>query len=73
MTFHRAWLLELEAALLAVAPGLKALPYWDMTLDNQGKHGTQHQVSKASSRHRDMRHANNSRRRSRVACAGLGI
>ncbi len=26
MTFHRAWLLELEAAILSVSPSLGALP-----------------------------------------------
>ncbi|KAL4430833.1 hypothetical protein ABPG75_006089 [Micractinium tetrahymenae] len=36
MTFHRAFLLEMEQSLLAVAPALKALPYWDITLDNPG-------------------------------------
>ena len=33
MTFHRAWMLELENSLLSVAPALKALPYWDVTMD----------------------------------------
>ncbi|WIA14551.1 hypothetical protein OEZ85_003068 [Tetradesmus obliquus] len=33
-TFHRAWLLEFELALLAVVPELRALPYWDLTLDS---------------------------------------
>lgn len=28
MTFHRAFLLELEESLLAVCPDMKALPYW---------------------------------------------
>lgn len=36
MTFHRAWLLELEEALLAVSPALGALPYWDVSLDAPG-------------------------------------
>jgi hypothetical protein len=36
MTFHRAWLLELEESLLAVVPGLKALPYVDITMDLKG-------------------------------------
>lgn len=36
MTFHRAWLLELEQALLSVVPGLKAIPYLDFTLDLKG-------------------------------------
>jgi hypothetical protein len=35
MTFHRAWLLEFELALLAVVPELRALPYWDITLDSR--------------------------------------
>lgn len=43
MTFHRAWLLELEEALLAVAPALGALPYWDITLDSPG--GLYHNTS----------------------------
>jgi hypothetical protein len=34
MTFHGAWLLEFELALLAVVPELRALPYWDITLDS---------------------------------------
>jgi hypothetical protein len=34
MTFHRAWLLEFELALLAVVPELRALPYWDITADS---------------------------------------
>ncbi|KAI7837734.1 hypothetical protein COHA_008456 [Chlorella ohadii] len=34
MTFHRAFLLELEESLLAICPDMKALPYWDLTLDN---------------------------------------
>lgn len=33
-TFHRAWLLEFELALLAVVPELRVLPYWDLTLDS---------------------------------------
>lgn len=28
MTFHRAFLLELEESLLAVCPDMLALPYW---------------------------------------------
>jgi hypothetical protein len=35
MTFHRAWLLEFELALLAVVSELRALPYWDITLDSR--------------------------------------
>lgn len=42
LTFHRAWLLRLEQALLAVNPSLGALPYWHMPLDRpEGRyHGT---------------------------------
>ncbi|KAI9023181.1 hypothetical protein DFJ74DRAFT_668055 [Hyaloraphidium curvatum] len=36
MTFHRAWLLELERSLLAVAPAMRALPYLDITADLKG-------------------------------------
>ena len=36
MTFHRAWLLELENAILSVVPNLKAIPYFDITLDLKG-------------------------------------
>lgn len=35
MTFHRAFLLEMEQSLLSVAPALKALPYWDITVSAQ--------------------------------------
>lgn len=31
--FHRAWLLELESAILAVDGTIEALPYWDFTRD----------------------------------------
>ncbi len=37
MTFHRAFLLEFERALLSVVPDLQALPYWDMTRDTRGE------------------------------------
>lgn len=37
MTFHRAFLLEMERSLLAVAPALGALPYWDITVSAQGR------------------------------------
>jgi hypothetical protein len=42
LTFHRAWLLQLEQSLLAVNPSLGALPYWHMPLDQPGGryHGT---------------------------------
>lgn len=33
MTFHRAFLLKVELALLSVDSGIGALPYWDMSLD----------------------------------------
>mmetsp|Transcript_6769 Transcript_6769/g.11923 ORF Transcript_6769/g.11923 Transcript_6769/m.11923 type:complete len:569 (-) Transcript_6769:3135-4841(-) len=33
MTFHRALLLKYERALLAVDPSIKAMPYWDISLD----------------------------------------
>ncbi|KXZ52931.1 hypothetical protein GPECTOR_8g307 [Gonium pectorale] len=36
MTFHRALMLEFENALLSVVPGLRAMPYWDFTLDRPG-------------------------------------
>lgn len=36
MTFHRAFLLEFENALLSVVPGLPGLPYWDSSLDAPG-------------------------------------
>jgi hypothetical protein len=36
MTFHRAFLLEYENALLSVVPELKAMPYLDITLDFPG-------------------------------------
>ena len=36
MTFHRAWLLKLELALLSVDPMIEALPYWNMALDAVG-------------------------------------
>ncbi len=36
MTFHRAWLLELENSLLSVVPKLKAIPYVDITFDLKG-------------------------------------
>lgn len=32
MTFHRAFLMEIEQSLLTVSPTLKALPYWDITV-----------------------------------------
>lgn len=44
-TFHRAYLLELEETVLSIAPGVKALPYWDMALDFPG--GRYHNSSKA--------------------------
>ncbi len=46
MTFHRAFLLELELSLLTVAPELKALPYWDITLDNRGPTGKYYNTPK---------------------------
>lgn len=36
MTFHEAFIMEFENALLSVVPGLKALPYWEMYEDFQG-------------------------------------
>lgn len=36
MTFHRLILLKTELALLAVDPGIEALPYWDMAADSVG-------------------------------------
>lgn len=35
-SFHRALVLEFEQAVLSVVPSLKALPYWDSTLDYKG-------------------------------------
>ena len=35
MTFHRAYLLRLENALLAVDPSILALPYWDYSRDTK--------------------------------------
>lgn len=34
MIFHRTWLLRFERALLAVDPGIQALPYWDIAFDS---------------------------------------
>ncbi len=34
--FHRIIGLEFEAAVLSVVPKLKAMPYWDYTLDAPG-------------------------------------
>jgi len=36
MTFHRAFLLQLEDSLLSVAPNMKAIPYIDITKDVEG-------------------------------------
>lgn len=46
-SFHRALSLEFEAALLAVVPKLKAVPYWDITLDAPGAKywGTKHSIT----------------------------
>jgi hypothetical protein len=45
MTFHRAFLLEYENALLSVVPGLKAMPYLDITLDLPGGKCSVHPTS----------------------------
>lgn len=36
MTFHTAFMLEYENALLAVVPGLTGLPYWNMHEEFKG-------------------------------------
>lgn len=36
ITFHRALLLEFEAAVLSVSPRLGAIPYWDVLMDVRG-------------------------------------
>lgn len=37
MTFHRAFNLEFENALLSVVPSLKAMPWWEITKDLNGE------------------------------------
>lgn len=55
MTFHRAFLLEMERSLLAVAPALGALPYWDITVSAQGRAAAQ--VRRKDGRQAEQRHA----------------
>ena len=43
MTYHRAILLEFEAAMLSIAPKLQALPYWGASLDTETCHYFQDQ------------------------------
>lgn len=38
MTYHRAFNLEFENALLSVVPDLKAMPWWEITKDLNGEH-----------------------------------
>lgn len=37
MTYHRAFNLEFENALLSVVPSLKAMPWWEMAKDLNGE------------------------------------
>ncbi len=41
MTFHRAFLLELEESLLAICPDMKALPYWVRLQAHSNTHSLQ--------------------------------
>lgn len=36
MTFHRAFMIEFENAIRSVVPELRAIPYWDISLDTRG-------------------------------------